>query len=311
MQNPLDIKNVTIKQAVLATLAYFEIFEIWLTQEEIIDNLMFIKPDPEKIAIYLRESPLIKEIDGYFSTTNKKDFVLDFKNFLGKKERSKKYWKKVRRSLFILNMCPFIKLITVCNSLPINDTKESSDIDLFVVTQPNRMFTARLFLTGLTQIFGIRRHGDKIKKRFCLSFYVTEDNLNLKSINQKPYDIYMAYWIKTMEPLCGDYEVYRKLLDENKETLNSFFYSVPELKRHFRKRPSKIKKILEKLFDSDKIEIDQKKYQIKRTNEKFALLKDKSGTIISDNMLKFHDVDLRATVRDQWIHRLQSLLRVF
>lgn len=295
----------------LATLAYFDIFGILLTEEEVLDNLLFIEPDAPKVAIYLKESPLIKEFGGYYSISKTQDFAKEYKIFLEKKTRAHIYWKKIRRTQWLLNACPFVNLIAVCNSLPIGDVNPDSDIDLFVIAKPNRMFTARLFLTIFTSVFGLRRYGTKIHKRFCLSFYITENNLDLSQIAQKPYDIYLAYWLKTMEPLCGDYKVYQKLLQENFTWLKDFFYAVPELKRHYRKKNSLIKKFLEWLFDSDEIESKQKNYQLKRAQEKYELLKDKSGTIISDTILKFHDKDARTTVRNHWVHLLKDLLRAF
>jgi hypothetical protein len=304
-------KDVTIKQAVLSTLAYFDIFGIFLTEEDVLENLLFIEPSATKVAIYLKESPLVQNIDSYYSISKNPEIEDEFRTFLEKKNRTRKYWRHVKRFCGILNLCPFVRLITVCNSLPIGDINKNSDIDLFVVAKPNRLFTARLFLTILTSIFGLRRYGIKIKKRFCLSFYASEDSLDLSSIAQKPYDIYLAYWLKTMEPICGDYSVYQKLIAENSPWLKDFFYSVPPLKRYFRKKTSLIKKILEKLLDWDSLEIKQKRYQLKRAQAKYSRLPDKSGTIISDTILKFHDFDARATVRSQWMNRLSELLRVF
>jgi len=298
-------KNPTVRESVLGTLAYFDLFGIPLTESDIADHLLFQMPDREKIAIYLRESPLVTKKDGYLSLSKDPEF---FAEFARKKARAAKYWKRIRHFQWLFNMCPFVKLIAVCNSLPIEDIHENSDIDLLIITERDRLFTARLFLTFFSSLLGLRRHGLKIKKRFCLSFYLTEDNLNLEEIAQKPYDIYLAYWLKTLEPICGDYATYERLIKENMGWLKDYFPAVIPMRRHFRKRHSHIKLLLEKLFGSSRFEYKQKNYQLARSKEKYTALKDKTGTIISEKMLKFHDNDVRALVRKNWAERVNRLL---
>ena len=87
-------KSMTIKQAVISTLAYFDLFDVPLTREEIYENLFFLNPDQRKIDMYLKESPLIHIHDGYFSLKRNAAF---YQHFEGKRRRSKEFWKKVKR----------------------------------------------------------------------------------------------------------------------------------------------------------------------------------------------------------------------
>lgn len=301
-------KNMTVKQAVLATLAYFDLFGVPLTRSEISEHLFFIEPDEEKIDIYLRESPLIQLNEGYFSLGGDKDF---YDRFFEKQNRALKYWKKVRRFYWFFSLCPFIELICVCNSLPIYAVEENSDIDLFIVTKKNRLFLARIFISLISSLLRIRRHGNKISERFCLSFYVTEENMDMKKVALEPYDIYLAYWLKTMEPISGNYEVYQKLIDLNRPWLNEYFKKIQEHKRYFRKptaSSAKWKERLERWINKDEWEEKTKKSQLRRAKEKYLMLQDKSGTILSDTVLKFHNRDERADFRKEWTTRLNQLL---
>ncbi len=299
---------MTVKQAVLATLAYFDLFGVPLTRSEITEYLFFIEPDAEKINMYLRESPLIRLKDGYYSIEGDENF---YKRFFEKQDRALKYWKKVRRYHWLFSLCPFVRLICVCNSLPLYAVDEDSDIDLFIVAKPNRLFLARLWLTFFTSILGIRRHGDKVRERFCLSFYVTEENLDLKPIALEPYDIYLAYWLKTLEPIAGDYSIYEKLMNLNRPWLNDYFKQIDDHKRYFRKPKawtSKWKERLQNWLNKDKWEEKTKTTQLHRAKEKYLLLSDKSGTVLSDTMLKFHNHDERSELRKKWTIRLNELL---
>ncbi len=301
-------KNMTVKQAVLATLAYFDLFGVPLTRSEISEHLFFTQPDEEKIDIYLRESPFIRLKEGYYSISGNDDF---YECFFEKQSRSLQYWKKVRRTHWLFSICPFIDLICVCNSLPIYAIDEESDIDLFVVAKKNRLFLARLALTVLTTLLGVRRHGTKTRERFCLSFYVTEENLDLKKIALEPYDIYLAYWIKTLEPVAGNYETYQKVLSLSRAWLSEYFKTIDEHRRYFRKaKPwhEEWKQRFERWLDKDKWEEKTKHSQMRRAREKYFLLKDKSGTVLSDTMLKFHNQDERSEIRERWVNRLNELL---
>lgn len=301
-------KKINTKLSVLSTMSYFDLFDIALTEEEILEYLVFGEADYKKVDIYLRDSQLINEFNGFFFLKDNRQI---HKNFFQKLENAKNYWKKVRRYQWLFSLCPFVKLVAVCNSLTINDVRENSDIDLLVVTKKGKLFAARFFMTLLTGIFGIRRHGKKIKSRFCLSFYVSEEKTKISDLAIKPYDIYLAFWLKTLQPISGDYKVYEKIMEENREFLDFYFKTEPIYKkRYFRNRnfiQEKIKKILEKLFGTENFIEKTRMKQLDRINKKFNKLEDKSGTIISDDILKFHDRDARDQIRIEWEEKVKDL----
>jgi len=140
---------------------------------------------------------------------------------------------------------------------------------------------------------------------------VTEEAMDLKNIALKPYDIYLAYWLKTLEPIAGDYEVYQKLMNLNRPWLKDYFKQIKEHKRYFRKPKAwvnKWKNRLEQWLDKDEWEEKTKKSQLTRAREKYLLLQDKSGTVLFENMLKFHSSDERAELRKQWAELLNQVL---
>ena len=301
-------KNMNMKQAVLSTLAYFDLFGVPLTRSELSEHLFFAQPDEEKINIYLKESPLISASEGYFGLNVNPSLHAEF---FEKVQRARQLWKRVRRYQWLFSLCPFVELVCVCNSLPLYAVEENSDIDLLVVTKKNRMFLARTALTLLTSLLGIRRHGNKVAGRFCLSFYVSESRLNFKNLTLQPYDIYLAYWVKTLEPIAGNFETYENLLELNRSWLNEYFKTIHAHRRFFRKRSksqSTIKRWLEKILDRDALETFTREKQLRRAKDKSYELKDRSGTLIRDDILKFHNDDRRAELREKWTNLLSQLL---
>lgn len=306
--NEVFPKNMNMKEAVLSTLAYFDLFGVALTRNEISEYLFFAEPDEKKIDIYIKESPLIKQENGYFFISKNEDFYTQFQNKIA---HARTLWKKIRKWQWIFDICPFIDLVCVCNSLPLYAVDENSDIDLLIIVKNNRLFIARLFITILSSIFSLRRHDEKIAGRFCLSFYITKDRMNFEALSLKPYDIYLAYWIKTLEPISGEITTYEVLQELNQNWISYYLKSMRQHKRYFRKSSSLLKSIkngLERILDRNELEDWLAEKQLRRAKDKFYSLKNPSGTIIQKDILKFHNDDKRETIRQNWKNRLDELL---
>jgi hypothetical protein len=202
-------------------------------------------------------------------------------------------------------------MVAVCNNLAFGKVSEGSDVDLFVVAKTGRLFIVRSFITFLLQIFGVRRHGKNISGRFCLSFFVDEEKMNLSPI-AIGYDIYLAYWIKSMVPLILESSsVIDELISKNQwarryfDNENEFIIDKKNiLKVSMGKKIARsfLKYILNGRF-GDSLEKRLKKWQIKRAVKK----KDNSGAyanlVIDDHILKFHNIDRRAEYRDRWFNK--------
>ncbi len=54
-------------------------------------------------------------------------------------------------------------MVAVVNSLAMHASDTDSDIDLFIVSDPNRMWLVRILSTFIFHILGVRRYGSKIQ----------------------------------------------------------------------------------------------------------------------------------------------------
>ncbi|MBU2523668.1 hypothetical protein KKG71_00545 [Patescibacteria group bacterium] len=303
---------INLKQAVLSTAAFFDLFDYPLTLDEL-EKYLFgeIKHDRKNLEIYLKQSPKIAIMDGVFYLSDRAGL---HKERVIKEGLSKKLWLKVNKFAGKLSYLPFIKSVCVCNNLAFNCPQPESDIDLFIITKKNRLFTARILITILSHILGVRRHKGKIAQRFCLSFFVCEENLDFSKLAIKPYDIYLAYWIKTLKPVI-DNGVMVKFLQNNRVFLKRYFAAECMVDRskqidlsHYGKTVSKkLSSILGGKF-GDLLERFLKKWQMKRAEAKYKKLSDQTGTVISEKMLKFHNVDRRNEVNQKWQQRVEELL---
>lgn len=96
---------------------------------------------------------------------------------------------------------PHVTHIYLCNSTTFNANQQTSDIDLLIITQPNRIRIARFYSVLFATILGIKRTIKKGSMKFCLSFYISNDHCNIYHIKRRHADHYLAYRIAHLIPL--------------------------------------------------------------------------------------------------------------
>ena len=79
-----------------------------------------------------------------------------FKAYFGVKnepgEWDVKYMKKAEKYIKYISWIPGIMMVGVGNSMAMNCAKKSSDIDLYIVSKNNSMWTVRILVTAIFQI---------------------------------------------------------------------------------------------------------------------------------------------------------------
>ncbi|MDD4529972.1 MAG: hypothetical protein PHO80_00255 [Candidatus Gracilibacteria bacterium] len=218
-------------------------------------------------------------------------------------------FQKTQKYLKYVAWIPGLKMIAVCNSLSMFASKKNSDIDLFVITHPKRLWIVRILMTLIFQILGVRRRGNKIAGRFCLSFFVTENALDFSKIAIEN-DIYLYFWIYYLKPVFDKDETYKRFLEINKSS--GFFDSfhlvqndealkIFPLQSEGQFLKGKYNYELDNSKILDLLENFLKKIFLPKTLEHKKKLGDPFGLIVSDNILKFHDNDKRIKIRKQII----------
>lgn len=317
------MNNVYLEKSILSTICYFDVFEypltlieIWqwlfvsLPPEKNIDLLMIIKTIEN--SAYLSEKISFK--NGFYFLCHRDEIVLTrLKRYTIANQKN----KIAKRGVQVLKYLPFIKLIGLCNNSGNNNIREDSDIDLFIITAKNRLFTARFLITLVTSLMRLRRHDKKITNRLCLSFYVSDDNLDFSKIKIIDDDIYLIYWIANIFPLY-DRGSYQNFLAANNWIRRSLPNYLPKAGSYWRQifdhpisRGSF--KSLEYLLGGylgDQLELWLKKLQLLKMskNNKSLAKENDSRVIINDTMLKFHENDRRLLYQNSFISKLKEIL---
>lgn len=299
------------------TLAYFDLANFPLTKEELYNFLW--EPPAVSYPDFLLSLPEIKmtivEKNGYYFLSSREELIETRRRRLLISENKLKI---ARRAARIVRSVPFLKAIFVCNTVGSEQATEDSDIDFFIVTEKNRIWIARLWVTFLLGLFRLRRVNNRIKNKICLSFYVTADGLNLANLRVVDDDIHFAYWINQMLPLYDPENMYTKFLQANSwtkkylpnikyEKMSSYIFKISESKLG-----GVWKRAWEKMWTGpygDLINGEAKKIQISKmkfSGKKIDRGEDK-GVVISDQILKFHEKDTRLEYREAWLNKVQSI----
>ena len=310
MLDRLDTKtDEKLEQAVMATLTFFSLYELPLSARRIHELLYGELASFESVSQTLADlvaSGKILQIDNLFSIKPWNPVAYQANQI----ELVKK-WSQIDRYFNWLAVLPFVRNLSVINSLAMGTADTDSDIDFFVITSPRRLYFVRSVIIVLFRSLGVYKTRQKIKDRFCFGFYTTSDNLQFESLLLKPADPYFVFWLASMRPVFGS-QVYWQLM-QNNQWLTEKFPNLEIMQRlSSAKEPSfiikTIKLILELLLwvPAALIEPLLRRIHIKHT---FKLAENRaltSTTIANPKMLKLHAYDVRAEIAKRYSDELQK-----
>lgn len=183
-----------LKKNILATLAYFDMFDYPLTYNEI---FLFLErkcgeADLKKTINYLVACKLVFQFDQFYALKNDPFMIVRRKK--GNK-KALELLEKAKEVGELLIKFPYVRGIGISGSLSKNFADENSDIDLFIITKKNRLWIARTLMhifKKLTFLVNKQHH-------YCMNYYIDEEQLEIIEKN-----IYTAIEVATLIPLQGD-----------------------------------------------------------------------------------------------------------
>ena len=312
------------EKSILSTLVWFDLFDWPLSKEEIWKYLWSMSQESGIRNQEFREIQRVSDknngLKNIVETKDRFYFFLKGREELIRIRKKRegiapKKLKKARQIARLLGFIPWVKMIGLGNIMGKNNFKEQGDLDFFIITAKNRIWSVRFFAVSLIEILGLRLRKNKKRDKVCLNFFVSEDNLNLEPIalkscselGQGAYDIYLAYWIHFLIPLCDRTNTtYRKFLEANKWTKNFLpnIFALHEIacldstKQTSSSGPelgllAMTTGITEKFFCWVQLKIMPKKLKAKAKT-------DSQAVIINDKILKLHTNEGREEYRKKW-----------
>lgn len=306
-----------LQESIIDTLAFFAIFDFPLTATEVHDRLWNAPPGigPSEVIAELEKlskAGVLTNGGGYFALENIE---------AARERRRGAHWlvahklKRARRALGFAAWVPFMRAVFICNTVAFGWPRTHSDIDVFVVVRRERLWLTRFFLTVAIQFSGYRRHGKHVADRVCLSFYITDNVLDLSPVRRGDDDVLLTYWSLFLHPLYDPEHLATTVRQANTWAVQR----VPRAPLDTIVHPSAprfrvslvFKKFLEKLLAGRTGSVLNnwfgaiQKRKMQSNTDSVQNFPD-SRVVVSDTMLKFHENDRRDLYREQWNIRRQA-----
>ncbi len=312
----ININDPEFKKAIARTIVFFDIFNYPLSTYELWRCLNFACDfDALRTAlpqlVHTEFAGKIATYRGWYFLTGRQEILSGRNNFYNLANQKHKIATRAAR---VLRFLPGIKMVAIGNNFYYHD---ESDIDLFIVVAAGRLWLLRSLITVVVHALGIRRHGQKVANRLCLSFYVSENNENLSNLTLTE-DPYFYYWLAFLIPLYSEAGYYRHFWEANK-WLTAKLPNTSNLGLDYawRVRDNNfIFKSLRWFFGllifspwGASLENFFKKVQLRKMAGNISSLAKEADTrvIISDSVLKFHENDRRQQFLDKLQKRYEEI----
>ena len=198
MQNrsyPLINKNLSeIKENILATLAYFDMFSYPLTRAEV---YLFLQSKHsyelfDDALKYLVKGGTVHQFDKFYTLNS--DHYIAVRRLEGN-QKAAALIKIAEKVGTLLIRFPYVRGIAISGSLSKNFADADSDVDLFIITEKNRLWIARTIMHFFKKLtFLVNK-----EHLFCMNYYIDMQQLEIAEQN-----IYTAIEVGTLIPLQGD-----------------------------------------------------------------------------------------------------------
>ena len=232
---------------------------------------------------------------------------------LNRKKLADWKWKRARKIFWIMRITPFLKMILISGSLAMGNSKNESDIDLVIAAKKGRIWTVRTFVTLLTSVLGVRRHGNVTKNKICLNHYITDESLKIpfESLYNAQNYIHLINVYDSEE----DKKIFKKFQEENKWIKKyARNYKPAELGGFRSIGRNKIFELISRFFEiilsgklGDYLEKKLSEIQSERI-KKDKLYKKSGGRItIDDDQLEFHPDSHEANIIPEFNRRMKIL----
>jgi hypothetical protein len=288
------------EQAIVTTLLYSHLFSFPLTYDELWQFLISEKAISKRsFDLSLRrlmqgkvQSVLLTENHGYYCFHGNESCIALREKNIPEVERKMVQARSIAKKL---SWIPTILFIGISGGLAARDVTEYDDIDLFLITKKNTLFTSRFLVLILLGLLGVRRfYGQRhAGNSICVNLLIDETAL---SWSKDTHDVYTAREMAQVIPLFEREDCYARFLRSNlwvrdflpQSTFKQHQFSVQQKtqKNHF----------LFAFFE-----------RILRFIQISYMQKHKTTEIVKNNYLAFHPNDYRFKMMTKLKEEMQGL----
>ena len=184
--------TVGLRHAIARTLAYADIFDHPLRLDEIHRYLIGHRASPAEVESALSRDESLRAVversDEWYHLRGRSRIV-DVRR--RRKEASARLWPAARRYARVIAGLPLVRFVAVTGALSMDSAEEGGDVDLFVLTRPGRLWTARLLILAVVRFAALRG------VTLCPNFLLSTDHALLTERN-----VFTAHELTQMVPIA-------------------------------------------------------------------------------------------------------------
>jgi hypothetical protein len=193
-----------LQRAILATLAYADLFDHPLTAPEVHRHLVAAHATLEDVTEALHRSPrLVRRTTtwGEFFTLAGREAIVEVR--MRRETSAAGLWPRARRWGRLFGALPFVRMVAVTGALAVDAVEPGADIDYLVVASTGRVWLCRALVTVFARV--ARSAGTLL----CPNYVLSERALALTERT-----LYTAHELVQMVPLAGR-ETWDRMRDAN------------------------------------------------------------------------------------------------
>jgi len=194
-----------LERAILKTLLYSDLFDYPLTPEEVAHYLVGVPSTADEVRACLARTrglaDRVVELDGYLALRGREALIA---RRLDRAATSDRLWQRARRFVHVLRLVPFVRMIAITGALAMNNSSAGDDIDVLIVTAPDRVWLTRAFAIAL--VYAGKLGGDTL----CPNYVISERALALDK-----HTLFVAHEFAQMVPVYGR-DVYDRMYVANR-----------------------------------------------------------------------------------------------
>lgn len=205
-------------KAILTTLAYRSVFNSTLSFHQLATFLI----TDEEVDVTLFSNRLQNLLRAKKIGKKKGKYYLPGKKPLswGLRGRySMEHSESVQHAIKILGKIKWIKMLAITGSVAAHNAKKADDIDIFVITEKNRLWITRFYVVLLLKALNLYRSDKDSAGKICPNIFVDEDEMEWAKERR---NIYIAHEVVMMHPIINRDNIYFKFIKKNDWVFSHF-----------------------------------------------------------------------------------------
>lgn len=201
VEGVLEKTERRVEAAILELMTYFTSFSMPLSEAEA-NALIGVKASHLAVKEALRELMETKRIE----CDDDGCYRLRGFTYLGREisnRRQTKLLAKAHRWARFIGLLPFVKAVVVVNSAAIGNVRADSDIDLLILTKPNRIYITKGVLMYALKFLGQLETENHKAGRFSLGMFLTTAGVHWQRDIMAVNSPHLGYWLILAKPVYG------------------------------------------------------------------------------------------------------------